>query len=239
MRRFTSKLLKVTADGPLALEPVGFAGKVQELTLEKWIVAAPDLVGEPLLVLGRQLAEFTEDKDRLDVLAVDEAGELVLLELKVTDDFRVTDLQALAYAGAYAKRTTDQLARTLQLHMNKAIEPVSESASGPTGNEPHDGALDTATSGGGGEDSADLATLDDAKACIVDFLQLDDFEEWRPSQHVRIKLIAPDFPRRVLQTVKWLGDGPRLQTAVNSRARQGHGVGSLKSCKTIEGGPTP
>jgi ribonuclease HI len=32
---------------------------------------------------------------------------------------------------------------------------------------------------------------------------------------------------------------PRLQTAVNSRARQGHGVGSLKSCKTIEGGPTP
>jgi RecB family endonuclease NucS len=93
MRRFTSKLLRVSAEGSHALEPVVFAGRVQELCLEKWIVAAPDLVGEPLLVIGRQLAEFTEDKDRLDVLAVDEAGELVLMELKATDDFRVTDLQ--------------------------------------------------------------------------------------------------------------------------------------------------
>jgi len=35
---------------------------------------------------------------------------------------------------------------------------------------------------------------------------LDDFEAWEPSQFVRIKLLAPNFPRRVLKTVKWLGD---------------------------------
>lgn len=49
-------------------------------------------------------------------------------------------------------------------------------------------------------------SLDDAKSRITEFLQLDDFEQWSHSQHVRIKLIAPDFPRRLLHTVKWLGD---------------------------------
>jgi hypothetical protein len=64
--------------------------------LERWIVDNPDLVGEQLLVLGHQLAEFAEDRDRLDILALDRSGEIVLVELKVSDDFRVTDLQALA-----------------------------------------------------------------------------------------------------------------------------------------------
>ena len=36
------------------------------------------LSGEPLLVIGSQLAEFAEDKDRLDVLALDKSGEIVL-----------------------------------------------------------------------------------------------------------------------------------------------------------------
>ena len=30
--------------------------------------------------------------------------------------------------------------------------------------------------------------------------------EWEPSQQVRIKLVAPSFPKRVLSTVKWLED---------------------------------
>ena len=47
---------------------------------------------------------------------------------------------------------------------------------------------------------------------------LDDFDDWEPSQHVRIKLIAPSFPRRVLATVKWLGDlyGMRIE-AIRAR----------------------
>lgn len=87
--------------------------------MERWIVENPDLVGEALLVLGHQLAEFEEDKDRLDILALDRSGEIVLVELKVSEDFRVTDLQALAYAGAYAKRSRTELARTLQRHLQK------------------------------------------------------------------------------------------------------------------------
>jgi hypothetical protein len=144
------------------------------------VVEQPELVGEDLLVLGRQLREFEEDVDRLDVLAVDRDGELVLVELKVSTDFRVTDLQALAYAGAYASRPGIQMARTLQRTAARAHQSF---------------------------------TLDDAKQRITAFLELDGFEDWEPSQHVRIKLIAPGFPRRVLRTVKWLGDvyGVRIE----------------------------
>src|SRR4051795_12022364 len=112
MRSFSPKVLRVTNDAAETLEPVSFQHRMDELTLEKHIVANPALMGEELLVLGRQLAEFEEDKDRLDVLAIDTDGEIVLIELKVTEDFRVTDLQALAYAGAYAVRGNDELAHT-------------------------------------------------------------------------------------------------------------------------------
>jgi hypothetical protein len=174
---FKARLLAVTGEGsPRAidlLEPVSFAGRVTESDLEEWVVERPELVGEDLLVLGRQLREFEEDLDRLDVLAVDRDGELVLIELKVSSDFRVTDLQALAYAGAYASRQGVQMAKTLQRTLLRS-DPA--------------------------------ATLEDAKQRIAAFLELDSFDEWEPSQHVRIKLIAPGFPKRVLRTVKWLGD---------------------------------
>ena len=37
-------------------------------------------------------------------------------------------------------------------------------------------------------------------------MYLDEFEDWQPSKRVRIKLLAPGYPKRVLHTVKWLGD---------------------------------
>jgi hypothetical protein len=39
---------------------------------------------------------------------------------------------------------------------------------------------------------------------ICKFLDRDAFEEWTPSPKVRIKLIAPGFPDRVLATVDWV-----------------------------------
>lgn len=196
MDPFSPRLLKVVDDQPVALKPVPFQGKVDELTLERWIVENPDLIGEPLLILGHQLAEFEEDKDRLDILALDRHGEIVLCELKVSEDFRVTDLQALAYAGAYARRKREDLARTLQRHMQKLANAAS--ATSPASAEGNGSATPPPP--------AVTISYEDAVAKIVGFIEVDDFDDWQPSQQVRIKLVAPSFPRRVLQTVKWLGD---------------------------------
>ena len=96
-------MVQVDAGDAMVLEPVTFDNRVSEAQLERWLLANPGAgSGEPLLILGSQLAQFAEDKDRLDVLAVDKRGEIVLLELKVDGQFRLTDLQALAYAAGYA-----------------------------------------------------------------------------------------------------------------------------------------
>lgn len=217
MRPFSTSVLEVTGDMPRAFTPASFDGHVSEAQLESWIVANPQLVGEQLLVLGRQLAEFEEDQDRLDVLALDEDGELVLVELKVADNFRVTDLQALAYAGAYASRDPNDLAQTLHRTMQKQADTavVETNASGleqqihssSTPSAPLDTSVIAESDAAvpGPAEAAEV-TLDDSKQRIVEFLEIDEFDTWQPSQHVRIKLVAPAFPRRVLKTVKWLGD---------------------------------
>jgi hypothetical protein len=196
---FAPKLLQVDGGVPVVLRPVPFAGRIDELTLERWIVERPDLMGEDLLVLGHQLADFEEDRDRLDVLALDRSGEIVLIELKVADEYRVTDLQALAYAGAYAKREPEDLVATLVRHLRKRAE------------------------------DPDAVTTDDAESAIATFIEVDDLADWRPSQHVRIKLVAPTFPRRVLQTVKWLGDvySMRLEAITVRLFERGTGSFSL------------
>lgn len=176
MTDFESRLVVLRATGSSVLVPVSqFGSCLREEDLEREVVAHPELLGEELLVLGSQLAEFTEDRDRLDVLAIDREGELVLVELKADETYRVTDLQALAYAGAYAVAPTDHLARTLRRTMERAR---------------------------GGD-----VSLEEVQKSIISFVEhLESFDEWEPSRRVRIKLVAPQFPQRVLTTVKWLAD---------------------------------
>lgn len=184
MSDFQSKLVSIGPDGSAALDPIEFAGRLTEQELEDQLVANPNLLGEELLVLGRQLIDFAEDNKRLDMLAVDSEGEIVLIELKVSNDFAFTDLQALAYAGAYADRPPVHFAETL---VRSASSAGGDSIRANAGLE-------------GG------ANVDAAKVAISGFLDLSDFEEWKPSKQIRIKLVAPGFPRRVLSNVKWLGD---------------------------------
>jgi len=158
---FSPRLLQITDGAASALKPVAFDGRVDELTLERWIVDNPDLVGEPLLVLGNQLAEFAEDKDRLDILALDRFGEIVLIELKVSEDFRVTDLQALAYAGVYAKRSSRDLAQTLQRHLQKQATAAADNASPESPD-------------GGSPSTSPTVTLEDAIAKIEGFLEVSE-----------------------------------------------------------------
>jgi hypothetical protein len=226
MRSFSSSVLEVSDKISHALKPVAFDGRVSEAELEAWIVGNPELVGEPLLVLGQQLAEFAEDHDRLDVLGIDEAGEIVIVELKVAENFRVTDLQALAYAGAYASRDTADLAETLRATLERQANTPALNKLGdtPVGSPAHDSDGVTKL-----PEHPQHSTVEEAKQRIVEFLGIEDFNEWQPSQHVRIKLVAPKFPRRVLKTVKWLGEVYNMPIeAVTARLfDQGHGRYSL------------
>lgn len=78
--------------------------------LQEWIAQEPALLGEELLVVSTEFTNFEQSKDRLDVLAVDRNGKLVVVELKRDQAAGYADLQALRYAAMVAPMGLEEVA---------------------------------------------------------------------------------------------------------------------------------
>lgn len=81
-----------------------------ERDLEDWVARRPELLGEHLLVIGRQVA-LDEGRDRIDLLAIDNAGYLVVIELKHDLVGGTADLQGLRYAALVSGWTFEDVRR--------------------------------------------------------------------------------------------------------------------------------
>ena len=94
---------KIGQKGPTKLSETKLKEeRLLEEDLEDWIVADPSILGEPLLIIGRQVL-IPDTKDRVDVLAVDPQGNAVVIELKRGKLRDPVDVQALRYASYVAK----------------------------------------------------------------------------------------------------------------------------------------
>ena len=90
---------KITDDGPSAiLETKPVKERVLEQHIEDWIEKEPQMLGEPLLIIGRQVT-IPDVRDRIDLLAVDAQGNAVIIELKRGKLKDPVDMQALRYAS--------------------------------------------------------------------------------------------------------------------------------------------
>src|SRR4051794_16937540 len=89
------------AGSPQLIDPASFqalnAREVQEV--ERWLKQQPAVLGEPLKIIASQLAGFEGTQDRLDLLALDQDGKLVVIEIKRDETSKNQDLQALRYAA--------------------------------------------------------------------------------------------------------------------------------------------
>jgi hypothetical protein len=87
---------------------------VQESLLEKdfedWIEVAPEILGEPLLIVGRQV-ELDGAKDRIDLLALDTDARLVVIELKRHLLGGDEDLQPIRYAALLGRWSHEDVRR--------------------------------------------------------------------------------------------------------------------------------
>lgn len=78
--------------------------------LQEWIAGSPECLGEDLLIIQKEFDGFDETRERLDLLAIDKDGQLVVIENKLDDSGRDVVWQALKYASYCAALTRSKIA---------------------------------------------------------------------------------------------------------------------------------
>lgn len=77
--------------------------------IEQWVLRVPEILGEDLLIVSTEFDRFNGSRDRLDILAVDRAGNLVVVELKRDSLAAYADLQGIRYAAMVSAMTIEKL----------------------------------------------------------------------------------------------------------------------------------
>jgi hypothetical protein len=109
-------LWKVKDNKPIALTETSLQQeKLLEDQLEEWIASAPEILGEPLFIVGRQVL-VPDVKDRIDLLALDPQGNAVIIELKRGKLKDPVEIQALRYASYVAKWGYDEFEKLATAH---------------------------------------------------------------------------------------------------------------------------
>jgi len=82
--------------------------------LQEWIANEPDCLGEDLLIIQKEFDGFDDTRERLDLLALDKDGNLVIIENKLDDSGKDVVWQALKYTSYCSTLTTDQILKIFQ-----------------------------------------------------------------------------------------------------------------------------
>ena len=75
--------------------------------IQEWVAANPGILDDDLLIIGKEFSGFDRTNERLDLLAVDRDGKLVVIELKRDDTGADAHWQAIKYASYFQQATTD------------------------------------------------------------------------------------------------------------------------------------
>lgn len=113
-----------------ALENRSFAelGFKERNNLQEWIAKMPSCLGEELLIIQKEFAGFSDTQERLDLLAVDKQGSLVLIENKLDDTGRDVTWQALKYASYCSSFSKDNIRSIFQEYLDKT-QPSTDAKS--------------------------------------------------------------------------------------------------------------
>jgi len=87
--------------------------------LQEWIAKNPEVLGEELLIIQKEFDGFSETNERLDLLALDKEGNLVVVENKLDDTGRDVVWQALKYASYCSTLSTSQILKIYQNYLDK------------------------------------------------------------------------------------------------------------------------
>ena len=87
--------------------------------LQEWIAKHPEVLGEDLLIIQKEFDGFDDTNERLDLLALDKEGGLVIIENKLDDSGKDVTWQALKYASYCSTLTKAQIVDIYQKYIDK------------------------------------------------------------------------------------------------------------------------
>ena len=155
--------------------------------LQEWLVSHPEALGEELLIIQKEFDGFDGTGERLDLLALDTKGQLVLIENKRDDSGRDAVWQALKYASYVAPFTAEDIINVYANYLSKY--------------KPIDADLDT--------DAYEPEHVHHtSRVLIKKFLggnaDIDWMSQLNPKATQRIILVAGEFRKEVTNTALWL-----------------------------------
>ncbi len=110
-------------DGP-DLKPTSTASLDTEDVLQEWLQEDIGIIDDDLLVVGKEVT--TDLGDRLDLLAIDPAGQLVVIELKKDQTPRDVVAQVLGYTAWVSNLSYEQLENITRDYLDCSLADAFE-----------------------------------------------------------------------------------------------------------------
>ncbi|MGL1206741.1 DUF4268 domain-containing protein [Vibrio parahaemolyticus] len=173
---------------PVKTKKFSDLGFTERKHLQEWVAHQPDALGEELLIIQKEFDGFDDTRERLDLLALDKDGNLVIIENKLDDSGRDVVWQALKYASYCASLTKGQIVDIYQQYLDR-YELIQ------------------------GERDL-LNQPQNAVQRICEFLDAPDLDEIKLNlgNSQRLMLVAANFRKEVTSTALWLlGQGISIQ----------------------------
>lgn len=94
-------------------------GLKERKDLQEWIANNPNILGEELLIIQKEFDGFNDTNERLDLLAIDKFGNLVIIENKLDDSGKNVVWQAMKYAGYCSSLTKNEIKEIFGQYLDK------------------------------------------------------------------------------------------------------------------------
>ncbi len=114
-------IYEVTSNSLEALQPTDFAreGLRERTDLQRLIRDQIEVLDPNLLVISEEFGDWEESRRRIDLLAIDQQANLVVIELKRTESGGHMELQALRYAAMVSTMTFDKALDIYRAHLQE------------------------------------------------------------------------------------------------------------------------
>ncbi|MBC7962435.1 MAG: DUF4268 domain-containing protein [Steroidobacteraceae bacterium] len=104
---------------PLAIKKFTDLGLHEREHLQEWLANEPMALGEDLLIIQKEFDGFDDTNDRLDLLALDKDGNLVIIENNLDDSGRDVVWQSLKFASYCSTLNKQQIVEIYQKYLDR------------------------------------------------------------------------------------------------------------------------